>query len=48
VTGDPLISRSLGPDAIAIQKPFTISELVQAVLSALAGTESDGFDPQPA
>jgi DNA-binding response OmpR family regulator len=48
VTGDPLISRSLGPDAIAIQKPFTISELVQAVQSALAGTGGGGFHPQPA
>jgi two-component system, response regulator PdtaR len=48
VTGDPLITQSLAPGTIAIQKPFTMSELVKAVKSALAGTDGGGFDPQPA
>jgi DNA-binding response OmpR family regulator len=48
VTGDPLITQSLAPGTIAIQKPFTMSELVKAVKSALAGTDDDGFEPQPA
>jgi two-component system, response regulator PdtaR len=46
VTGDPSIGRSLGPDMIAVQKPFTIPELVKAVQGALAKT--DGGDPHPA
>lgn len=48
VTGDPLIGRSLSPDTIAIQKPFTIPELVRAVKSALKRTDSGGHLPNPA
>ena len=48
VTGDPLIGKSLGPGTITIQKPFTISELVKAVKSALAAPDGGGFHPQPA
>jgi DNA-binding NtrC family response regulator len=48
VTGDPFISQSLRPGTIAIQKPFTISDLMKAVRSALATPDGDGFDPQPA
>jgi DNA-binding response OmpR family regulator len=48
VTGDPLIGKSLGPGTIAIQKPFTISELVKAVKSALTTPDGDGFHPHPA
>jgi DNA-binding response OmpR family regulator len=48
VTGDPLISQSLRPGTIAIQKPFTISDLMKAVQSALAGTDGGDFEPQPA
>jgi hypothetical protein len=48
VTGDPLIGKSLGPGTIAIQKPFTISELVKAVKGALTTPDGGGFHPQPA
>jgi DNA-binding response OmpR family regulator len=48
VTGDPLITQSLAPGTIAIQKPFTMSELVKAVTSALATPDDGGFEPQPA
>jgi two-component system, response regulator PdtaR len=48
VTGDPSIGQSLAPGTIAIQKPFTISDLMKAVQSALAGADGGGFDPQPA
>jgi DNA-binding response OmpR family regulator len=47
VTGDPSITQALRSDTIAIQKPFTISELVKAVQSALAKTDG-GIHPHPA
>jgi DNA-binding response OmpR family regulator len=48
VTGDPLIGRLLSPGTIAIQKPFTISELVKAVKNALAAPDGGGLHPNPA
>ena len=48
VTGDPMIGKSLRPGAIAIQKPFTIPELVRAVKIALKRTDSGESHPQPA
>jgi DNA-binding response OmpR family regulator len=48
VTGDPAIGRSLSPGTIAIQKPFTIADLMKAIQSAVAGADGGGFQPQPA
>jgi two-component system, response regulator PdtaR len=48
VTGDPFISQSLRPGTIAIQKPFTIPDLMKAVQSALATPDGHGLHPQPA
>jgi DNA-binding response OmpR family regulator len=38
VTGNSLRDRSLSPSAVAVQKPFTISELTWAIKRALAVT----------